>query len=662
MHQKKRLSHLDLKLLAGLLCFFYSFSFSQTTLDSVSTTDYMLANGWKGNAQYKTTKNGIKEGAFKFNSSSILKDSARFISDIRFTGNYLSDKKNGDWKFTHSLLQRGQIAQVRDFQIIYNGKGKTHSVLGQFKEDLPNKKWEVITQEVNHSGIIDTTFFAQTQFDAHQMVGTFLSYAHHVRINGTISEDGFFNGEWSFIYYPSGASSIQEKRIYNNGILKRHLFIENNQTLEIKHIGLDSSFSEENETWESLNVNQDYFDVLAFSSFHENEEKQTTIQNTIEASNDFLVNSMNSFSQYQNKKIWNLDVGNNSFNLPKIKLKKYAYSVSEKNLIEEAIHKIKISKNSIHRFLKNPQVDIIKHKHEEIALYYEVYREYLNNLNVLERLFNQLRLKSFEYINRKEIFPFIFSGINYPQTIRYEFNSKIEEKQVDFPNDVPSTSVTIPLLSKQTNEIHQHINEIESLLLPILELHQKRIEIAEKEEQLVILRDSIQQLFTNEFAQKDYNNFHKRYGKDIIAFVENSFKEYAQKDIEERIRITDEYISCFSDFVSSYKQFCVISGQINDIKELYTRVVWNPFTFTDMEEIVKERVFNTYQNYLLPAYLDDLGSEINCTQFKENILRFHSLFEKMIELRDEDTKELERELRRVSDIRKIEQLFEIKQN
>jgi len=661
MYRKKKHSLFDLKLMVSLLCFFPSFTFlfSQNKLDSVSELNYTLVNGWKGSAFYKVTQDQKKEGPFLFNTSSISKDSLRFISDIRVSGNYTLDKKNGDWNFIHSLLQRGDIAQVRDFQITYDGKGKTHSVLGQFQKNLPNEKWAVFTQEVKNGEIIDTTFSAQTDFSEGQMVGTFKSKCNRLSIKGLVTENGHFNGTWTFDHSPNSSSSIQEKRIYEDGLLIQHLFIEDNQTFEIEHIGIDSSPDDANETWESLSINQDYFDVISFSSFYTNKEKLAAIRNTIKASNDFLMSSMNSFSLYENRIIWDLDTINNSFILPKIKLKKYTYTTAENKEIEEALANIENSKTSIEYFLRNPQVDIIKHKHEEIALYFEVYTEYLKHLSTLENVFQRLQLNSFEFINRTEIFPFIFNGINYSEIIHYEYNNEIKEEKVNFPNNVSVSDVSIPLLSKQSQDIYQHIIEINDIVAPIIELHQKRIEIADKEEELVALRDTIQKLFTDEYALQDYNNFHEQYSKDIISFIEKSFKEYAQKDIEERIRVTDEYIACFNDFVETYSQFSSISERINDIQELYTRVVWNPFTFTDMEEIVKERVFNAYQNYLLPAYLDNLGSQINCTNIRENMNHFDVLFSKMLELREEDTKELERELRRVSDIEKITQLFEL---
>jgi hypothetical protein len=95
------------------------------------------------------------------------------------------------------------------------------------------------------------------------------------------------------------------------------------------------------------------------------------------------------------------------------------------------------------------------------------------------------------------------------------------------------------------------------------------------------------------------------------------------------------------------------------VKEEYTRVVWNPFTLTDMTETVKERVFNAYESYLIKHLNASLNSWIACNKVQLIRINFDQLTEKMMDLRKQDTKELEKNLKRLNDITQIIKLFDL---
>lgn len=120
-------------------------------------------------------------------------------------------------------------------------------------------------------------------------------------------------------------------------------------------------------------------------------------------------------------------------------------------------------------------------------------------------------------------------------------------------------------------------------------------------------------------------------------------------------------LDCFDQYLSFYAFLAELPKRLNEIDDLYTRTIWNPFTFTDMQKKVKERIFLSYQKTLLPFLLDDLEQGMSCA-ISNRMDNFSILFSKMKFLREQDTQELEAKLKRTSTLEQIFQAFDFNFN
>lgn len=92
---------------------------------------------------------------------------------------------------------------------------------------------------------------------------------------------------------------------------------------------------------------------------------------------------------------------------------------------------------------------------------------------------------------------------------------------------------------------------------------------------------------------------------------------------------------------------------IDRINEVYTRTTWNPYTFTYMDERVNENVYEAFETEVFPFVWDELSNNISCEDIGEKSKNFEILYRKMIALRDEDTKQIDRQLRRSNTLEEI---------
>jgi hypothetical protein len=78
-----------------------------------------------------------------------------------------------------------------------------------------------------------------------------------------------------------------------------------------------------------------------------------------------------------------------------------------------------------------------------------------------------------------------------------------------------------------------------------------------------------------------------------------------------------------------------------------------------MDERVKERVYRAYENILLPKLLQQIQNFDNCANFDKYNQNFKNLYRSMILIRDRDTKEAERLLRRETNPTEIAKILNI---
>lgn len=617
-------------------------------LKGFASYDYVNRN----NEEVKTGK-----FTFFFNSQDSLNED--YTNKIQVIGNYRQNFKTDNWQFIHKRFKPTGIPIIDGYSVIQKSSGVEHLVDVPFKNGIATGEGSVITNQIENSELHKNLFSASANFDKSNFIGAFEAKSDSLRITGEIDDDGLFTNTWTFEHERDN-ERIVEKRYYEKGVLMSHKIIRKGVTYEIEHLGLSKNPDDDGE-WITTNTNKDYFNIILRANIGKKaDDRNTALTDAIiENSNLFLKQSLISFREFNHIDIWKINEDNTHIYLPKLRVRKFSYTLEEKELISTATKQINESKQIINQYLKNPQVELNKHSYKELALYYEIYSEYIDEIVKLEKVFDLLNLPSFEFINREEIMTYIFEGVDFPSEVTFEFKDEIKKEPVEFPENLKVEDATIKSLAQQADEILKMLKSKLEVVEPIIERNRKRFEIEDKEKELLLYRDSIKTLFSNAHEDENFNSLHQRYAETIISYSSNQFKEYAKLPIEKRIEKTDKLLNCLLIFIDSYNQFAILKEQTERIKEEYTRVVWNPFTFTDMEETVKERVYNAYSKYLIPFLLDDLKHNITCGKMEIRLQNFTKVYEKMMVLRNQDTKEIERALRRVHDPKKIIEILSL---
>jgi len=636
-------------------------SFSQSKLTSIEKGKYELGAGNTGSADYSYYNEDAKrifDGPFYYNSSK--KDSFDIDSyiSLELFGDFDKGLKDGEWTFSKSKLRfSGEPTGVtnKNYSLHVAAAGFSSRVSGSFNNGSATGPWSSGQYIIDNGNVLDTTSFIRANFNMNAFEGTFSGYNNQLGLSGWISENGFLNGSW-VIYHNNG--TVKEERVYDEGILVKHIITKDNVEFIIQHIGVDK----ESDSLIEVSISSDYLDIIYQSSVLGSQQGSSKLnvhysKNIIAKSNRFIEESFRSFTTYESIDLWGSTPGGSSLILPKLRVKKFPYSLSEQSQLVQFSELLGQSNELVDSFLLDPQVFISIHSNEEIAYHYAVLSEYRTELNKLIKINDLLGRPSFEFVDRSKILSYLAESIEFPSEVSFSFDEEQKTRGADFPNGLDSKDFSITSVFELMKEINNKLVAEKELFNPELLDLRMVAEIADKDIALLQKRDSIINFFGNNRRQTDFNSFHERYAEEVINFTERRFTNYAKKSIENRVQLIENEIACFETILVFYRVLAKLPRRLEEVKELYTRTVWNPFTFTDMQEVVKERVFSSYEKSLLPYVLRQLDGAIECELLASQMENLTALFSKMKSLRAQDTQELESKLKRTSSVEEVLNAF-----
>lgn len=638
-------------------------SLAQEHARSIVKESFSLTVDCRGSAEYGyiiDQGKRVYDGEFYFNSSEVSSLDVSVVHTTELFGAFSKGEKSGPWKFSKSELSAAgkPVGQTHTAYLVnYPAAGKQRLVSGDFLNGKAVGKWTSGIYTLNQGRVTDTLSFCKTQLKENRWLGTFSGYSGQFEITGNVDDDGFADGIWMVLH---NNGTLKEERRYKSGELVEHNITKDGVRFNIPHLGMSDS---EGHTME-VEISSVYLDVLYQTSVLPVKSgnkilKLQDVRKMIGKGNTFIEESLFRFLQNENMSIWEVLPGSSSFQLPKLKIRKYPFSEQEKIDLEHISELLADSKDLVEVFFSDPHVDLSIHREEELAYRHEVFSEYSSALNKLTKLVDLLERPSFEFVDRKLLLPYLAEDFLFPSVITYSFGGKKNLRETYFPKGLEAESFSIASINGLIESIHFQLIKESNEVRPILAELKRESEVSDKEKVLLELRDSLRGQFANTLGLDNFNQYHEQYSDQVLSFVNHRFSVYAQLELDDRIATIDEELVCFLQFIEFYEFLANLTSKLNDVEMLYTRKIWNPFTFTDMQEIVKERVFNAYEKTLLPYAFQELEQGLSCYTINKKMNQFSYIFSKMKELRERDTSELESQLKRFSTLEEVAKVFEL---
>lgn len=601
------------------------------------------------------------DGPFSFDATEPLGDGDERFKAVSFQGLYAQGVKEGDWMFSYRVLAPVGDVALSAYRFEQASKGTDYNISGNFSNGLAQGEWKAYHLTIEESEVVDTTLMIHGAFNKGVPAGAFNGQLDGLMISGQFTTDGLVHGTWTFTDERENYSEI---RAFVDGVLVKHYFVGRRQEVDsVRYIGLDATPGE-GEEWREIDATGLFFDVMRLTNVNEVGEaaKAGYSYDRTERSNQLMRRALYTLKGSESGGVWSCLPGSEPLRQARVKLRYYPYSEGDKEALSEGLAHYDKIRNHCKRFFDDPVVDIGRYSYEDVAYYYEVFSVFKNEALKLGGVLEELSNPAFEYLDRSLLFPKIAPEVVLPNEISYEFKDSLRVREFPSLQVVESADELIRLLDDYLEVIEKKLLEIQSDVDQILEQYKREVELAENEKELIALRDQVIARYTMQDDTEDYNAFHADLSTVVEEQVRSTFKSYGERDIETRASEIGDLIACYQSYLELFDALKKVPLRLERIEEAFTRTLWNPYTYTYMDERVKERVYRAYEQVVLPAVLDDLRTNLNCTTVQSKPQNFVELYNRMLEIREQDTKQVERQLRRTSDFNEVVELLELELN
>lgn len=605
---------------------------------------------------YLSTKDTIYNGQFQFNSTRKNKGKPTFTS-YNYQGNYVENQKEGDWLFSKKTFELQNDFKEKEYVVSAETSGEEFQINAMFQDGLAQGKWVVVNQRYKAAKPVDTTFTVQGFFEEGKMVKNLQAYSKNISIQGEFTENGLLDGNWEILHFNKG-EELKEIRRYNKGVFEDHYFIHDNQTYQLLHIGLDTSYTTD-ENWVEFEMDEAYFQLIKFTNFgiqqpHTLGDEVSLIS---KKSNQFLKNVLRSFGYYKNLNVWSSLPGNKGVVYGKFKVRKFPFSAKESQQLNEIVNKALATETLLQEFFEDSQIEMGKLTFEKLNLYEAIFNQYQAIYPRLITLVNHVSNSAFEYVNRDELMPYFYTDFTFNSAVEYSYQKEKKIVTHPFPSLPSKQEFTLDSFYKFVDLLHKDVHEIQMEVNNILDDLSKQEALDEDEAALVTKKNTLEQLFNDKANKDNYNPYHAIVAKEVIAYAEELFEEYVKLPLDEKKNTIQSTLACYDRLIESYTRMADIPRKLERLDDVYTRTSFNPYLMVDMSERYKERLYKAFENYLLPTVLNKITTTVDCDLLPKNLSELDKIYNRMIELSEEDTSAMEKELRRERDAATIQEIL-----
>ncbi|MDT0539722.1 hypothetical protein [Croceitalea sp. P059] len=629
-------------------------SFNQRVKSQNSYTYYgpLSIGNYSGDASYGFTVisgDTLLNGPFQIKKANLDDLLQKQDYSFDFSGNFKNNYPNGDWKFKFGTFQSNNQSQVVDYQYRVAISGVQEEAFGEMVDGKPNGPWVFSVNKIKDSEISERLFKSNIIFDNGIPKQNFRIENDSLILAGRFLRNGLAHDEWSL--YDSFGFGAAENWIFSNGVLKQIVLSIDGTNTKTSIYGNYSG----NTT--TINLDSQFIDAIALFQF-----AKSKADDVVGGKMQGLLKQNGAYYQ----KIDNIlsELGKSSF-LPefKVKVPYYEFSNEERELLNSISSNYTNAATISTNFLEDTRLNILKLSNEDAAFQYEVINQITKNfLKPIKRLLDYKNREILEFAPRKELIDNLWPQGEPITVIDVVF--EIDEKEIIKTYEFPTTDKfnfsehSLKSVESISTYALKSLSSIKVQLEQTLLKEQREQELVTIEEQLIFQRNSLQNQIDSALNISPNN----------IKSVLNTFKEHSDtalsdysslKDLETKLNAGKVLLDCYLQLHMLTNQITLLPEQEEAIQLKYQDRIWNPFMATLMDEEVKKRITTAYKKTVVPYFLRQAKSEFKCNQAKELNVLMKATYQRMLELRDQNTSKLERKLRKENDPNTVLELFEL---
>ncbi|WP_143156018.1 hypothetical protein [Cyclobacterium lianum] len=621
--------------------------------------------GRQGQATFEFSEDNdgklILDGFFRFRLTEIDSLDQTLLKKFQVSGEYQQNKKEGNWRFD-SEIHRISLDDVIDFEVIASLESEDIEVNATYRNGIREGNWrfdertfvqgelapKATANSIKFSDgyIVDDIYFRRFEGDFTQF------------IRGEINDRGFMDGEWSLVYLKDSLL-ISEVRNYENGFLlgltKRNL--KSNERIEEAIFystieKLNQANEGENEGFE---IAERKFG-LVFNDGYRPSSPHLKIQVD---GNEFIDEFISKLLQFDEA----VDEDGKILTYPFFtKRFEFEYESETEESLREIPKIYSELEELVTRTSEMNSLSLNKDKSDSLSFAYRYFQDRKLKIEQMAYFLDLIESGDIKYFDLNN---FTGRGI--------EFMSPIDLITYEYQGDTLRRMIP-RVVSVEGNEaffksFENYLREELSIASRLGSYVDDQLYSIEVDNTLMALEAKILEEKTRVdslyLGQETGSEEEQEMFEAIFAnFLKESFADFSEQYAEaEDFAIKTEkgelMLDLLNELTIRLPELSAIYPANEEIDELYKEETFNPFTYTRYDVRAKERLYESGAVKLFEHYLEALKDESDYTQIKDHISKIQKLQERMIQLRDADTKGLERRLGRRSSINRIESALDL---
>lgn len=628
-------------ILAYSLGFFLHLPLIVIGQDVQTYTGSLKIGTYKGDANYNYSlreNDTILIGNFEFEKANPKALIGKGDVSFSIKGQFENDYPEGYWKFEFNEFQSSRKSKVEDNKYVVNVNGKQRIAFGNLKLGNPDGEWTIKEQEIKNSKVQKVNFNSIIEFNQGIPQRSFTIQDDYQELVGRFLRNGLAHDRWT-LFSDSELEEIESWK-FNDGVLQS-IHLQSRQTT--KRIEVDVK---DIDSIEVIPLNDKFFEILKLKLPSDKTKR------ILESGIAQLLSRNN--KHYQSIDTVLSQLGTSSFTPQfKVSVPFYPIQTDEKRLIDSISSYVKKSSKISDYLLTDTQLSIRKLSDKDVRALEDTVEEIFEYILIpLQEISGYADNGLLRYIDRTKLLPrFWNGGISELQSFE-KYDIKLKDK-------IDKKSEALVVLNTLASQSFLRLEGIKNIL-------EKKIDKQEKQQEAIALEKEMikQHNYLAELSESALTDSIPKVYYSAIEKLKNDAQEKLSaystiNDVNEKLSFGKELVDCFKKFNGVGKGILKLPVQQDKIREKYQDAVWNPFIATVMDEMVKKRIVSAYENVLIPYFLQNIEEGLSCEDASKWVVLVDSVYDRMLTLREEDTKKMERKLKKEEDPLIILQRFQI---
>ncbi|GGG45317.1 hypothetical protein GCM10011414_13600 [Croceivirga lutea] len=601
---------------------------------------------YKGEADFTFTiqeNDSILEGSFLMQKSSAKALLADGDDSFSFVGNFTKGKPTGFWKLQSGSYQSGNGGQVVDYQYQLNLNGVQNLASGTMIAGKPDGEWIITVDSIENSKVKTNLFKSQIEFSEGKPVSNFKLENENYTLIGRVLRNGLAHDEWTL--FANDAIDPQETWTFENGTLVKVSVLNNSETVSTPLFS-----TSENELVESK-LNKPF---LAFVS-----GLIAKKQGSSSAITSVLIKNSTYYKEVEN--IFTA-LGTAEFQPNfKIKVPYYPIDTVETRLAASITKTYQKADSLTSSIVTNSHLNIVKRSNSRVQFLYAVVEQLKSTF--LQPLAQVVQLEQNEllpYVNRKNLVATYW--VNPPtKTITTTISGSTETFSAPNTDMLDFTGGDLQTVANYSEYTLKALQAIYDELAQDIKQGEQLASLAALEEKLLSRTNVIEQVL--KATEGELPETHTKAIQALKDFAEKELSIYAaMPEGGNKLRFGQQLEQCLAQLDQLAEYIADEPASYAEVQQLYTDQVWNPFMYIIMDETVKKRLTGAYESVLRPYFFETITTNLDCSKTENLLSQFKGSIVALKRLRKEDTRKLERKLKREKDPKVVLQLFNLENN